>query len=74
MDFNPKPYGCHNRAPFNPTVYVEGEPLRLAGRVYPTVKESYPFKMERKCQYTLSNLGQIDPGCFGCRHRKEISS
>ena len=28
-----------------------------------------PFRMEMECQYTKSNLGQIDAGCEGCRWR-----
>jgi hypothetical protein len=29
------------------------------------------FRMAAECQYTLSDLGQKDDRCTGCKHRKE---
>jgi len=30
---------------------------------------SSPFRMAQACQYTLTELGQIDESCSGCKHK-----
>lgn len=56
----PHRHGCHNRAPYKPVVELgEGH--------------SFPFRMATDCQYTLSELGQADQSCQGCRWRVEKS-
>ncbi len=56
------PNGCYNRAPFKTTVHVAD------GRM--PDGHSFPFRMAMDCQYTLSDLGQKDPRCVGCRWRR----
>lgn len=55
-------YGCHNRKDYVPT-YIVG---------YRQVKaEMVPVRVTntgtRDCQFTKTALGQVDPGCEGCR-------
>ena len=60
-------YGCHNRAPF-----VEGTEAQDGHYASgPRRKVIVPFRMERECQFTLSELGQADTRCTGCTWRKE---
>jgi hypothetical protein len=63
--------GCHNRAPLRGHCtygidWHEGHPLRA-------VRIEHPNVMAKDCQYTLSGLGQKDPGCTGCRWRKDLT-
>lgn len=51
------PNGCYNRAPFKTTVAMPDG-------------HSFPFRMAMDCQYSLSDLGQKDPRCMGCRWRR----
>lgn len=66
-----QPYGCHNRAPFK-TEQVLHHVMSYRGKVY-VQKTVVPFRNTMDCQYTLSDLGQIDPGCKGCSWRKELA-
>jgi len=72
-----RPHGCHNRAPFLPETAMQdgwlpaehnGEPSRMPRM------EAVPFRMASDCRYTLSDLGQNDPRCAGCRWRVEPST
>lgn len=62
-------YGCHNRQPFTKSYTRHdidtntGEPMSV----------TIPFVMEPDCQFTKSELGEKDPGCAGCKHKKEKS-
>ena len=60
-----KRYGCHNRAPYPLTVVVQE---RDDSRRQPEI--SYPHVMAKDCQFTLSELGRVDPRCDGCSWRK----
>ncbi len=70
-----KKYGCHNRAPFKPSLQVQdgwqtsagqnGEVVRLA------VMKTIPFKMTTDCNYTLTELGQSDQRCAGCSWKSQ---
>ena len=71
-------YGCHNRTPFR-DVYPVQDGWNDLPRVtvhssgygdsrLPRIVEQ-PFALSRPCQYTLSDLGRVDPGCVGCKHR-----
>ena len=53
--------GCHNRAPFVQFLVFTPE------QQIPNVFAGQP------CKYTLSDLGQADKGCDGCRHRTEAA-
>ena len=75
-----EPYHCHNREPFKAEMTLQrvvakvqrwGEGVgRMSGTVIVPEVTVVPFRNSTDCQYTLSNLGQIDPGCAGCKHRK----
>lgn len=59
-------YGCHNRAP-----YVEHFPARNGEHRDGTPRSVLiPFRMERDCQFTKTDIGQADPGCAGCEHKE----
>lgn len=61
-------YGCHNRAPFAEKLQVQSGWAPTWGSVSrtPLMKE-IPFRNERACVYTTSDLGKVDPKCNGCR-------
>lgn len=62
--------GCHDRPPFRRTVEVQhgfwydGQQRRVPKLV------QIPFRMNPECQYTLSQLGQADEKCAGCKWKK----
>jgi hypothetical protein len=58
--------GCHNRAPYKETVEVQDGWTSDQTRRMVTI----PFPMTTDCQYTLSELGQKDEKCVGCKWRK----
>lgn len=58
-------YGCYNRAEFKREVIVQ------EGSTDGKWKQiTIPFVMSETCQYTLSNLGKVDPKCNGCRWKQ----
>lgn len=56
-------HGCSNRAPYKKVTELRDHHGRLIA--------SWPFRMAETCQYTLSELGQADKRCVGCRWRQE---
>mgnify|MGYP003467843815 FL=1 len=57
-------YACHDRLPF-----VDRTTLRdHHGRVMAT----WPAVMAKDCRYSLSDLGQQDKKCDGCKWRAEV--
>jgi hypothetical protein len=52
-------YGCFNREPFAPAhaMTKDGPPIYLPAFGQPT------------CQFTKTDLGQVDPRCTGCKHK-----
>ena len=64
--------GCHDRPPFKPFTKVADGHWDDGVQRIPKLT-SIPFRMNPDCQYTLSALGQKDPGCIGCKHRKEVN-
>lgn len=62
--------GCHNRP-----AYVSGSPAQdgwwVDGDTRVARMTYVPFRMQRACQYTHTELGQKDTGCTGCKHRKD---
>lgn len=56
-------HGCSNRAPYKRVTELRDHHGRLVA--------SFPFRMAMDCQYTLSDLGQADHRCHGCRWRVE---
>lgn len=66
--------GCHNRRPFQPWVKVQAGwqkmPISVSDSTRIPVLDAVPFRMAYDCQYTLTELGQRDKGCEGCKWRK----
>lgn len=65
------PNGCHNR-----TGYVSSYPVldgyRIEnGKLMPQTRELVNASHGEPCQFTLSDLGRVEPGCFGCKLRAE---
>lgn len=56
---------CHNRKPFSPTTRVQNGWLNSWARNMVDME----FRMDPKCVYSTSDLGQVDKGCIGCRWR-----
>jgi hypothetical protein len=58
--------GCYNREPYKAEVMVQnGWTDEQTRRMI-----AIPFTMTTDCQYTLSELGQKDEKCVGCKWRK----
>lgn len=56
-------YGCHDRADYKPYHLPTGaDNLR---------KYRIAHVMTKDCQYTLTDLGKVDPKCDNCTHKKE---
>ena len=62
--------GCHNRPPFKTSMKVADGHWDDGVQRIPKLT-SIPFRMKKPCQYTLSELGQKDAKCTGCKHRKD---
>ena len=62
-------YGCHNHAPFVDMVHIKTQVVVESGQTM-EVRRSYPFVATRDCQYTKTELGQVDKGCAGCKHKE----
>lgn len=65
-----KPYGCFNRPLYRASMKVQSGYWDDGLQRIPKLA-SVPFRMNPDCQYTLTTLGQKDPQCIGCKHRKE---
>lgn len=59
--------GCHNREPMRRVQFLHYVDS-FQGKVYARVVK-LPFRNSTDCQYTLSDLGQADKGCDGCKWR-----
>lgn len=59
-------YGCFNREPFKNSYAMHGI-SKVTGENVLTV---IPFRNSPTCNYTGTALGQADPGCDGCNHKK----
>lgn len=62
-----KSYGCHNRSDYEPTLEVQ-QGCTEDGR---RIKQTIQFTMARDCQYTQTELGQVDDRCNGCKWKRE---
>ncbi len=58
-------YACHNRPPFAQATELHDHHGRLVS--------SWPAHMAPECQYTKTELGQVDVRCVGCGHRLSIT-
>jgi hypothetical protein len=63
-------YGCHNRAEYRPG-YPSQDGHYMAGYERIDKMKWTPHRLSRECNYTLTELGQADPKCVGCKWRKE---
>lgn len=61
-------YGCHNRPPFKAAMIVQ-DGFYLDGYTSSPRLKSSQFRMARDCQYTLTELGKVDPKCSNCKHK-----
>ncbi len=61
--------GCFDRAPFKPHRGRDG--YWCDGQTLTIKAVTIPQTMEKACQYTLSQLGAVDKGCDGCKHRSK---
>ena len=60
-------YACKDRPLFEQSIPVQdGWENSWARRMV-----DMQFTMEPSCVYSTSDLGQVDPKCQGCIHRKE---
>ena len=66
-------YGCHNSPPAKLDRMVQHGWFELNGLVMPKLTK-IPFTNSLDCQYTKSNLGQIDERCEGCKHRMKVNN
>jgi len=65
-----KGYGCYDRKDFRKEVVVQDGWHWKGGDEQTKKVVRVPFLMEKDCQYTLSELGQKDERCIGCKWRK----
>lgn len=65
-----RPYGCHNRRPFVEKYFVQ-DGWWMDGQTRVAKLAQVPHRMARDCRYTLTDLGQADPRCVGCKHRRD---
>lgn len=61
-------YGCHNREEFKDMTITST--VFDAEGVARKHEEIIPFKMSRMCEYTKTDLGQVDARCIGCKWRE----
>ena len=61
-------YGCHDRPTYVTSILMQDgwtpDGTTRTPRMVPWV-----IRAEPDCQYTLSDLGRIDPGCVACKWR-----
>lgn len=71
-------HGCHNREPYKPLLLVQDgyNPMSKpdATTRSPKMKQIESFAHGAGCQYTLSQNGQEDAGCDGCKWRHDASA
>ena len=60
--------GCYDRPPLVERVKLGKELVMEQGEVI-EIERSYPRRSTSDCVYTTSNLGRVDAGCIGCKHR-----
>lgn len=63
-------HGCFDREPFRTTMKVQDGYTEGGSHRIPHVVE-VPFRMSFECEYRKTDLGKKDPGCDGCKHRKD---
>ena len=67
---NIRKYGCFCRAPFQQVMPVQdgwnpNQHNSRMPRMIPT-----PFRMAQTCQFSLTELGKVDPLCMGCSQKE----
>jgi hypothetical protein len=61
-------HGCHNREPYLQSLPAT-DSIRIKGLSVTHGRVQIPFRMAKDCQYTKSDLGQLDKDCYGCKWR-----
>ena len=62
-------YACHNRPPFAER-YIGRDGYWLDGYELHAKAISIPTFGQPSCQFTLTELGQVDKKCDGCKHKE----
>lgn len=73
-------HSCHNRPPFRDTQRVQDGWIDSGPSRVPVMR-AIPFRMTPECVYgndrsedaRRGGLGAFDPGCDGCRWKKEAT-
>lgn len=67
-------YGCKNHEDYEKLIALPAlYNINYDGHaVVCDAHQLIPNVFKRECQYTLSKLGQSDPGCTGCKHKVEL--
>jgi len=69
----PSNYGCHNRKDYRPRYFAQDgwwhDGMTRTARIMQVA-----HAMSLDCQYTHTELGQVDQGCNGCKHRVDLST
>jgi hypothetical protein len=65
-------YGCYNRADYRQGFFVQDGWLQ-DGQIRKAKVKFSPFRMEKSCQYTKTDLGRADDKCKDCKHRELIN-
>ena len=60
-------HGCHDRPAYKPAMVVADGYYWSGGETRTQKLVSVPHRMAKDCQYTLSQLGQADQKCKGCK-------
>lgn len=63
-------YGCYNRQPYAERYFVQ-DGWWLDGQSRVARITQVPHRMAMDCRYTHTDLGRKDPGCDGCKHRRD---
>ena len=62
-------HGCFNRAPLKSRVMVQ-DGWDQSGDTRTPRMVIIPDPMTKTCNYTTTQLGQIDASCNGCKHKE----
>ena len=63
-------YGCHNRKAYKTKLFVQNG-WWVDGQTRTAKVEQAEFRMAPDCQYTKTDLGQVDERCKGCKHKMD---
>lgn len=67
-------YGCHNRAPLRDSRVVADGWFLIDANLGKKRFTRIADPMTKDCNYTHTELGQGDAGCYGCKWRADGSA